>query len=161
MSDDIKPIDVVYLGRTETTDNKVGMILLPANLLCKADSAGSARDLASVFNCKERDLPRVVGGAYVFDGALDDNGRMVKVRGNYKFDPAVHERVIVNKAWAAVWQACSDGARVAARARKLEADLAKDDKLRKLISPLRQRYGATDKIGRLALEVVVLNALRS
>lgn len=44
---------------------------------------------------------------------------------------------------------------------KLEAEMAKDKALPKMLRSLRDRYQATDTIGRLALEVVVMKALRS
>jgi hypothetical protein len=156
---EIKPIEVIYLGRAETDKGKCAMIILPRGRLAYAVNAEGAVALASLFECKERDLPRAIGAVYVFDGVLDEAGSMIKKRGDQKFVPDVQSATI-SPEWIASWQAQHDARRVAARARKLEAEMAKDNKLSKLLAPLRQQYTATDRIGKLALEVVVLDTMR-
>lgn len=66
----------------------------------------------------------------------------------------------VNKEWIAHWQAVDRAKEVAERARKLEQKYDRDE-LRERLQPLKHDYLKTDKLGRLALEVVILDILRS
>ena len=55
----------------------------------------------------------------------------------------------------AVWQAESEAEEVAHRAKKMRLD-----DMTALLAPIRKQYQRTDSIGRLALQVVLLDALR-
>jgi hypothetical protein len=58
------------------------------------------------------------------------------------------------------WQTESESAEVAHRARKLERNAGRRNEMVNALAPLREAYGRADRIGRLALEVVLLSYLR-
>lgn len=167
MSDDkpnLQPIAVVFVGRTENDKGEPAVQWLPVALIDTCETADQATDLASAFTVKRSfRYPPSVGAVYIVEGVLDDNGRLVKaVTSGWKFNPAHHNNSRnINREWIAVWEARADAVLVAARARKVLADLSKDKMLPAVLGKLRQRFTQTDRIGRLALEVVVLNCLRN
>ena len=92
----------------------------------------------------------VIGGVYEFER----NGPHFRLNRTFKRGSG-DERV-------PTWRAEQEAGEVAAKARKLvEAERKKGkDSVTELLAPMRKRYHATDHYTRLALEVVLLNALR-
>lgn len=160
MTDEIKPISVIYIGRTKTSDNKIGAKFLTIEQYREAKTLEEIEEVCSLFAAKERELPRSVGTVYKINGLIK-GGRLFKANvGSCSFDPIENDKHIVRVDWTAVWEARSESFRVAARAEKLHAAIIKDEKLPKLLRSLRHQYGSTDRLGKLALEVVVLDILR-
>lgn len=151
--------EIVYLGQREMISEDKGRILVGTFMLKSSyDSAKSADDLdaiASPFGFKRNKLPKVVGGIYKVRAKIED-GRLKSLVPEYSYlaESIVHVTLL------AAFQARDAAARVAERVRKMEAEAKAEDNVGKLLAPLRQRYLATDRIGRLALEVVVLSYLR-
>lgn len=151
---------VVYLGRAMTVARKLAAMWLPMELAAKCFSAEAAYNEASPFECKLRDLPSVVGGAYLLTGSLDSiTGRLRVKRGPAKFDYETVDRM--PKSWVATWKAMDDAQQVKDRAKKIHDDAAKKKPLLDVLRPLRIQYQSTDRIGKLALEVVILDAIRN
>jgi hypothetical protein len=154
------PQACVYIGRGEI-DGKPTVTWLPVGLLDQCKNADDAETKASAFSVKRGyRFPVSIGTVYVVDGVLDDTGRMRRAVPDWKFNPQEDNARHINPEWVAAWEARDQAAVVAKRARKTLDDLAKDKKLPRMLGDLRKRYNATDRIGRLALEVVVLDLLR-
>lgn len=151
--------EIVYLGQREMVSEDKGRILVGAFILKDGfDTSKSADDIdaaMSPFAFKRNKLPKVVGGIYKARAKIED-GRLKSLVSEYSYTG----ETILNGTLRAAFELRDDASRVAERARKIEAEAKGDDKLGKLLAPLRQRYLATDRIGRLALEVVVLSAIR-
>lgn len=159
----IQPLLCVYMGRAEI-DKNLCAVFLPIELLDKCRSPDDAANKASSFKHKERELPRAIGAIYtVNNGVINpDSGRLEKMQpGSAAFYAPNNEKRHVNHEWIAIWEARDTAIRVATRSRKIEDELVKDSKLAKALAAVRDQYSSTDRIGRLALEVVVLDILRN
>lgn len=153
------PTLFVYIGRGVTEkDVTVGRII-SIDLLKRCTTRGEAEGLSSAFAMKERELPRAIGFVYSIKAICDDVGRITNIRGRHDIDGDQLKHGI-NKEWLAHWQAIGDAKRVEDRARKLHNKYNRDE-LRDRLKPLTYDWLKTDKIGRLALEVVILDILRS
>lgn len=153
------PIEVVFLGRSMSTEKKMCRLFLPLARVKECADAQEAWMDSSAFACKVSEMPKRIGGIYTIDGDLDDKGKLIRTRGSPVF---VAERGYrVPEAWVAKWEADDQALRVAERARRLEAELSGQPALLKSLEPLRHRYRNTDAIGRLAYEVVILSKIRN
>lgn len=149
-----KPMRVIYVGAMVLENKSLGFGLLPT-LIDGGPTADTMLDAASAFMLRSnRSKPGVIGGVYEVDGIVDD-GRLVRIVGNLKFTGDRIEPKV-----AAVLKLRDSTVRVADRVRKTEAAEARKDALADFLKPLRMRYGSTDRIGKLAFEVLVLDALR-
>lgn len=152
------PTLFVYIGRGIGKDKVTGGKYVPLDLLKRCETRAQAEEKASLFAMKDRELPRAIGFVYSIKAKLDENGGMIGILGNHIPDGNQAEHKI-NREWIAHWQATDRAEQVAKRARKLETEY-KLDELRERLAPLKHDWGKTDKIGRLALEVVILDILR-
>lgn len=149
---------IVYLGVREAVSDKklFGYFCLEAAITSMITIDG-LDEIASPFNFKQSLLPAMVGGIYTAPSRLSDDGKRVKsLAPNFT---SLGEK-IKNKGIVAACEARDRAARVAVRARKVEADMAKDHVLEDVLAPLKRSYSLTDTIGRLALEVVILAEIR-
>ena len=144
---------VVFVGMVELKGGKFGHgFALQSRLF---ESADEMRSTAAAFTLKgHKRKPRVVGGIYKVEGTVDD-GKIVRVETEFSYTGDT-----VEPKMRAALEAHNDAVRVAERARKIEATDGQRDTLAILLQPLRKRHSMTDAIGKLALEVVLLNALR-
>lgn len=142
-SDDYEPINFIYIGRCTLKGGKTGGQIITVELLN---------------SCNSRDLPKAIGFVYTVKAKLDEHGRITNIRGPRSIDTD-QRKFAIRKDWVAAWQAQDKALDVAARARKIEQD-HKLNELRAHLQKLKHEYGKTDPIGKLALEVVVLAALR-
>jgi hypothetical protein len=156
---EFKETPVIFIGRAETTDHKMGALYIPVELYKNCETVEQVRALSSVFVAK--DMPRAVGAVYTANVNLDEHGKIERMRGAPKFNIDETNKIHVRRDFKATWEAHDEAARVAARARKTYDKIAKDSQLEKSLTQLRMQWGQTDKIGRLALEVVVLHVLRN
>lgn len=159
-TDNFQRIEAIYIGRETTSEGKLGGLWLPIDHIAKLEDANHAYQLASLFAAKERNLPKVIGIAYVLNGVRDDEGQIIRKRGDYKFEGNIN-KFELPEGYRAAWEAQDKAKRVADRVRKRYKEMRSDDALRDQLKSLQADYHATDRIGRLALEVVVLDILRS
>lgn len=151
------PVEVVYIGRGKSKEGKICRLLLPLARVKECADAQEAWMDSSAFACKVSELPRRIGGIYTIDGDLDDAGKLTRTRGNPVF--VAEKGYRVKPEWVAKWEADDKAFQVAERARRLEKELSNQALLNHL-EPIRGAYRNTDAIGRLALEVVILDKLR-
>ncbi len=146
-----------YLGERDGGDGKPVAVFAPVDLADKCKTFEELDKVASQFTFKTRDMPRVVGVGYEIKAELYEDGRINRMvpAAQYKGDIGSLPDML-----KAACESRDKAAKVARRARKEYADLSKDKSLDRLIRPLRMRYEGTDSIGRMALEVVILHALR-
>lgn len=162
MSEEFKETPIIYMGRQETADYKIGAVYITVDAYRKCETVEQVRANSSIFTAKkESDLPRAIGVVYLANITIDDSGAIQRMRGHPKFVTTEDDAVHIRKDWIARWQAHDAAARVAARSRKTLEKLAKDSHVEKSLLNLRMQYGQTDKIGKLALEVALLSMLRS
>lgn len=167
MTEEKKPeladIPVVYMGRDDTSEGKAAIRIIPLDLLKafeKPTKPDVIENVASLFETKKT-LHRAIGAVYIARGKLADDGRLQTwVKDQLNFSDDLTDGLHVDRDLVARWEAQDKATIVARRARKIEADLLKDSQLAKHLRELRKSYIDTDKIGRLALEVVVLDILR-
>jgi hypothetical protein len=138
-NDGFVPVEAIFAGRRETKDNKVAIVFYLLN-----------EKRLALFEDGRSKFRAVIGGVYV----LAQKGESFRLSDKYvrpSNDPQVAE-----------WQAADEAVDVAIRARKLIAQQRKDAKasILRAVEPFREEYRRTDRIGRLALEVVLLHALR-
>lgn len=158
-TDDYTDTLFVYIGRGETSDGRGGGKIIAIDLLKRCETLAYAEQQSSFFIMKDRELPRAVGFVYTIKAKIDETGRITNIRGSHSID-GNQDKHGINKAWLAHWQAQERAQKVADKVRKIEKKYDRDE-LRAQLSTLKRDYMATDKIGRLALEVVVLDILRS
>lgn len=140
--DGFVPIETIFAGRRET-DDKIALVfhVIDEARMALFDGTKTLRQFRSA----------VIGGVYVHS----HKGESYRLSDQYvrpSHDPRIAE-----------WQAANDAVDVAVRAHKLivqQRQNAKSSILR-AVEPFREEYRRTDRIGRLALEVVLLHALRS
>lgn len=158
--DDTKPTTFIYIGRGTTSDGKLGAKIIALDLLRKCTARLQAEQLSSFFTMKERELPRSIGFTHTIKAKCDDTGRIVLIRGNHtpSYEQVRHTGDIAE--WVAHWQAIDTAEKIAVRARKALAKYDRDE-LKQRLKPLKHDWQTTDRIGRLALEVVILDILRS
>lgn len=149
-------IEVIYLGQRESEKGKLACAFVPAALVSGETDQEQLRKAWSLFFFKEREVPRLVGGIYKLGCVLGADGRIEKVYGTAK---PTSERWNNTQA-TAMCEAHDKAARVAKRARAEQERLRKDGTLARLLTPLRARYDATDFLGRVAIECVILAELR-
>lgn len=94
-----------------------------------------------------------VGNIYELSVCHTETGMVVK-------RPFTFKGVYPDSAQIAAWRTANKGYQVAARAKRDEATSKRTDYLANLLSPIRHEYNKADAIGRLAIEVAVLAALR-
>lgn len=133
--------EVVCVGRVRAKGDKLGV------KFAVLDDEGRPGETAIFGGRQVRHC--VAGGVYgVLLGAKGARGEFTWLR-TYPDEAAV-----------ARWQAESDAAEVAHRARKLEKNADRRNEMVEALAPVREAYGRADRIGRLALEVVLLEYLR-
>ena len=157
---ELSDIKVIYLGRMETSANKPGDMMIPVKLFNEMDiNADVVENLASLFETKRSAPRRAIGSVYTIRGILSPDGRLQTwVRDSFKWcgdDSPMPDEM------TAKFEAKTRAMEVARRAAKLEKEALSDGKLVGQLKALKMRYSATDKIGRLALEVVLLDVLRN
>lgn len=149
-------VPIVYLGVREGYDGKK---LYGYYCLLSAINANTTIDkleeIASPFDFAKKALPRTIGGIYTAPVRIVD-GRIKSLAPTYKF---IGDKITFEQITAAC-ETRDHAARVSQRARKIEIDMAKDSAVARCLRPLQRSYAATDTIGRLALEVVILAELR-
>lgn len=159
--DDYKPTTFIYIGRGKTADEKTGGKIISTELLARCGTREQAEQRSSFFLMKDRELPHAIGFVYSVKAKLDEEGKITGIRGEYRMDSDQSANLHrFNKEWLAHWQAHDLAKQVETRAKKLEAKHDRNE-LRARLDPLRKDYLSTDKIGRLALEVVILDIMRN
>jgi hypothetical protein len=167
-NDGFRELRVVFCGKCELYDKSkpLGYAIAPldaidAKVNARRNDGGavSPDDVATVYSpfvFKEVERPRIVGGIYTVRAKCGDDGRITNIRGDLKFSGDRHgsEQLLT------LLDTMSKAAEVARRARKAHDELSKDSALEAALAPIKRRYFATDAIGRQAIEVVVLHALR-
>lgn len=149
----------IFIGRVEFTSGKIGARYISVDLLRKCSDIDEAEKLSSAFELKAREIPRHIGFVYTIKARIGEDGRMMGIQGN-PFGSTDQDTTGIDPEWFAYWQAQDRAKDVSERVKKLEAKYDREDLRRRLI-PLKADYMKTDKIGRLALEVVVLDILRN
>jgi hypothetical protein len=157
--DGFKDMFAIYCGRITTVDKKSAALWLPVDLMEQVKTSDDALSLASAFVTKSRDLPRIIGITYAITGKCDEAGGLTNMRGSYKYRSDAPSGL--PDTIKASLQARDEALKVADRVQKNYAELRNDAAIRTAIGALRQSYLSTDRIGRLALEVVVLDILRN
>lgn len=137
------PVETIFAGR-RTGDNKKPFILF--YIAGKGDETAEFDSKTAL----RRFRHAVIGGVYQHmrkDGSFKLSERYLRYSGD--------ERV-------ATWKAADEAHEVSVRAKKLlqEARDGSKKQLATAIEPFRAEYAGTDYIGKLALEVVLLAALR-
>lgn len=158
--DDTKPTTFIYIGRGMSGKNELGAKIIALDLLRKCTTRLQAETLSSFFTMKERELPRSIGFTHTIKAKCNDEGRIILIWGSHtpSYEQVRHTGDIAE--WIAHWQAIEDAEKIAVRARKALAKYDRDE-LKQRLKPLKQDWQTTDRIGRLALEVVILDILRS
>jgi hypothetical protein len=149
----------VYLGRHATDSKKTAHLFVTVHHFNEIADADALRDKASAFEFK-KSPPKIVGGVYTIHGDLDSDGRFNKLIVAGDKAPLFTGERAGKRELVGIFEARDKAFGVADRARKLTEQMKDDLELPKLLKRMRQRFGATDAIGRLALEVVILDALR-
>jgi hypothetical protein len=151
------PIKIIYLGNFELAGGELGFAILAQDHYEKGKALLPSDDRISVFGVKRgKAQPRVVGGFYEWEGIVDPTGKVTTIR---REEPKFSGRV-VDTEFITSWETHSKAAETAHRARKVEAKLRSESDLSATLAPIKRIYSKTDRIGQLAIEVVVLNELR-
>lgn len=133
--------EVVCMGKVQVVGDKLGVKFAVLE-------EGGRLGREAIFAGKN--LSRCVPGG-VYEVLMND----AQAKGGFKWLRTYPDRGAV-----AGWQAQSEAAEVAHRALKLEKEEGKRNEMLKALNPVRVAYRRTDRIGRLALEVVLLDLLR-
>lgn len=161
--ENIQPVRVIFLGEARGTEGKIMHLITEEkykavdkfsvdDILQNSTSAFSVRKKKAGFNAN----PRAIGGIYIIDGIVGEENKLQRIRGDFKY---TGETIRSNSSIAA-FEGRAEAEAIAMRAEKLEKDQEVSDMLAKALDPLRRKWGATDSLGRLALEVLVLKKLR-
>ncbi len=152
---EIIDILAVYLGRTYNS-GKLCACFMTLTDLKECTSPEEALITSAIFSNKSNQLPRMIGGIYNIRGRLDGTSLKSMIPGVHKWTGDKWPKA----SDVAFWESRDQAAVIAERAKTLEKSEEKRSAITALIEPLRMRYTATDAIGKLALEVLVLKKLR-
>lgn len=153
-----KPVDlrVKYLGLGELANDKLTCFFVLADTALGGKSQADIDRIASCFTVKRAERPGIIGGVYHARGVVE-GGRLIKlVCSGFKWTGDKH----LDSEQVAGFKLRHDAAELTQRSRKLEKTEADNSVVAKVLAPLKKRYEATDYLGRLAIEVLVLTELR-
>jgi|ERR1700748_696380 len=165
MSDDsefeVRP--VIYAGQWWNYNKNTMLckfILLSVAMKCETVAEAELR--MSLFSVKSKMVPPVIGQAFDIKCMIkNDTVHRIELLPKWKYNRSTQQLTSDKNEWIAKWEAHSYAAAVEQRARKTLAKIEKDSKLVDALSSLRRDYHSTDRIGRLALKVAVLDVLES
>lgn len=153
-------LQVYFLGRRETAEGKLAHSIMPVHFTDSLiDSYEDLAQHASLFPPPKKGVrgPSIVGAVYRCKGKLGADRRIQTIQLSYDW---VQGAPLLKKELRVACEARDAATAVAMRARKEYAALKRDSKLDDWMRPFKVRWTATDAIGRLALEVVILHELR-
>lgn len=156
---ELPTLNVVYMGMGTLTGGKQCVLLIPLALLRKQKSYDAAKQQASAFTLKRGVTPKAIGAVYNIPGELNVDGTISTIKGRFEYNSELSGAVDSDMVLA--MQAEHRAREITRRADKEEKEFGRDKEMLRALEVLRRRYRSTDKLGKLALEVLLLDALRN